>query len=264
MGGGRYPRRTKLPSTRPSPSQIDPPAPEQAIEQSCNIATADAGMGTFPALQQRESSQYFPIPSQPNPSTQASVWQPTSVYARADEYGSQTIVVNTSIAPRDLVNVPANPYPVPVPLNDPPVTPVSSPAQASSSASAESSSASSSSAGSSTASPPPRYSCRRGCDKSFTSPKDVSRHYKSRVHTPPKHLQHFVCRCGYATPRKDHHRRHLDKTSCMFSLKYFSCVCTHPPLHPDRAGHLEHINGCKAGRGQQGRPPRMMPRRSLD
>ncbi|CAH0023539.1 unnamed protein product, partial [Clonostachys rhizophaga] len=207
-------------------------------------------MGSFPALQQREPSQSFTIPSQPIPFPQASVWQPTSVYARVEEYPSPTIVVNTSIAPRDLVNVPANPY-----LNPPnvsPVTPASSPAESTSSASTASSSTG------------PSYPCRRGCDKTFTSPKDVSRHYKSRVHTQPKHLKHFICRCGYATPRKDHHRRHLDKTACMFSLKYFSCVCPHPPHHLDRVAHLDHINGCQAGRGQQGRPPRMMPRRSLD
>uniref|UniRef100_A0A8H7NLT7 Uncharacterized protein n=1 Tax=Bionectria ochroleuca TaxID=29856 RepID=A0A8H7NLT7_BIOOC len=131
MGASRYPRRTKLPSNRPSQSLTGPSTPEQPFEQPLgvchpaanqafhvniimsftestvlNMATANAGMGTFPALQQRGPSQSFTIPSQPIPFPQASVWQPTSVYARVEEYPSPTIVVNTSIAPETSSTLP--------------------------------------------------------------------------------------------------------------------------------------------------------------
>lgn len=70
--------------------------------------------------------------------------------------------------------------------------------------------------------------CKMGCARSFASPKDLRRHYRSKAHTEQA-IKSYECRCGYFTPRKDHYRRHLSNISrgktCAYLKPNFRCIC---------------------------------------
>lgn len=98
-----------------------------------------------------------------------------------------------------------------------------------------------------------KHPCEKGCSRAFTSLKDLHRHYKSQSHLPVT-AQTFQCRCGYTNARKDHYRRHLRQVSCVFRHPHFHCVCFGENLDDDVHRHLEHLEKCKEGRRQTGRP----------
>jgi len=87
-----------------------------------------------------------------------------------------------------------------------------------------------------------------GCG-TFSNLRSLNRHLRTaRIHLTKESLR-FRCRCGYSTPRKDHHKRHLNENRCSGDMP-FICWCGSSEVDRDR--HEFHYVSCK--RGKRGRP----------
>lgn len=99
-----------------------------------------------------------------------------------------------------------------------------------------------------------QHMCQKGCSKSFSSSKDLLRHYKKRAHLPAD-IKTYQCRCGYTNVRKDHYQRHLNrKAPCRARHEYYRCICSENVLDDNIQKHRDHLAVCTEGQGRAGRP----------
>ena len=100
-----------------------------------------------------------------------------------------------------------------------------------------------------------QHACqKKGCGKPFSSPKDLQRHH-DEAH-PDESVPVYICRCGYRSPRKDRHHRHLKQNSCVPVYSIYLCVCSTTRHETCRDRHIQHVKMCTARNRKNGRPPK--------
>ncbi|KAI1327015.1 hypothetical protein F5Y16DRAFT_399767 [Xylariaceae sp. FL0255] len=93
------------------------------------------------------------------------------------------------------------------------------------------------------------YLCSE-CERFFSAPKDLRRHYIQKHPTGLEPL--YQCRCEKFDPRKDNHKRHISTCRGEQCIPFYICACT--SCIEDKHQHLAHLDKCKFGHGRPGRP----------